>query len=76
MGGLTLFSLYAPTAFATLGVALVIFRAGQRHFGERAGLLGALMYLLSYVTDKQLTSARYDGLFALPVLIGALAAYK
>jgi 4-amino-4-deoxy-L-arabinose transferase-like glycosyltransferase len=75
-GGLTLFSLYAPTALATLGVALVMFRAGRRHFGERAGFLAALMYLLSYVTDKQLTSARYDGLFALPVLIGALAAYR
>jgi 4-amino-4-deoxy-L-arabinose transferase-like glycosyltransferase len=75
-GGLSLFALYLPSALATLGVALLVFRAGKDHFSERAGLLAALMYLLSYVTDRQLTTARYDGLFALPVMIGALAAYR
>ena len=75
-GGLSLFSLYLPSALATLGVAFVILRAGKKYFGARAGLLAALMYLLSYVTDEQLTTARYDGLFTLPVLIGGLAAYR
>ena len=75
-GGLSLFSLYLPSALATLGVAFVLLRAGKQYFGYRAGLLAALMYLLSYVTDEQLTTARYDGLFALPVTIGALAAYQ
>ena len=75
-GGLTLFSLYLPSALATLGIALLIFRTGRKHFGERAGLLAAFMYLCSYVADKQLTTARYDGLLTLPVTIGAIAAYQ
>ena len=75
-GRLSLFSLYLPSALATLGVVLVIFRAGKHYFSDRAGWLAALMYLLSYVADGQLTTARYDGLFALPVTIGALAAYQ
>jgi 4-amino-4-deoxy-L-arabinose transferase-like glycosyltransferase len=75
-GGLSLFSLYLPSALATLGVSLVILHAGREYFGERAGCLAALMYLLSFVTDGQLTTARYDGLFALPVLVGGLAAYQ
>jgi len=75
-GGLSFFSLYLPSALATLGVTLLIFRAGKEYFSERAGTLAALMYLLSYVSDKQLTMARYDGLFAFPVTLGALAAYR
>src|SRR5215213_10093576 len=70
-GGLSVFSLYLPSALATLGVTLLIFQAGRRYFNERAGLFAALAYLLSYVADKQLTTARYDGLFAFAVTLGA-----
>jgi 4-amino-4-deoxy-L-arabinose transferase-like glycosyltransferase len=75
-GKLNRFSLYWPSALATLGVALTIFFAGRKHFGWRPGFLAALAYLLSFIADKQVSVARYDGLFALPVLWGALAAYR
>jgi 4-amino-4-deoxy-L-arabinose transferase-like glycosyltransferase len=75
-GGLSRFSLYLPSALATLGVALLIFQAGCRFFTERAAFIAAFAYLFSYVTEKQLTTARYDGLFTLPVFLGALALYR
>jgi 4-amino-4-deoxy-L-arabinose transferase-like glycosyltransferase len=75
-GGLSRFSLYLPSALATLAVALLIFQAGCRYFTERAAFIAAFAYLLSYVTEKQLTTARYDGLFTLPVFLGALALYR
>jgi 4-amino-4-deoxy-L-arabinose transferase-like glycosyltransferase len=75
-GGLSRFSIYLPSALATLCVALLIFHAGRRYFTERAAFIAALVYLLSYVTEKQLTTARYDGLFTLPVFLGALALYR
>lgn len=75
-GRINRFSIYLPSALATLGVAWTILAAGRKHFGWMAGLLGALAYLLSPMGDKQIVTARYDGLLALPVLLGALAAYR
>ena len=75
-GRINRFSIYLPSALATLGVAWVILAAGRKHFGWMAGLLGALTYLLSPMCDKQIVTARYDGLLALPVMLGALAAFR
>ena len=75
-GQLSRFSVYFPTALATLAIALVIFTSGSKWMGWLAGFLAALTYLLSAVTDSQMTTTRYDGLFSLAVLLGGLAAHR
>src|SRR5262245_5564674 len=75
VGRVNLFTLYLPTALATMGISWLLFTAGRAHFGWRAGFLGALAYLLSDVATKQIATARWDGLFALTVMLGALAAF-
>jgi hypothetical protein len=72
----TRFALYLPSALATALVALLILKVGREKFGWVAGLLGALAYLLCYMGDKLMQTARYDGLFALPVALAAIAAYR
>src|SRR5262245_57044323 len=72
----TRFAIYLPSALATFFVALLILKVGRERFGWTDGLLGALAYLLSYMGDKLVQTTRYDGLFALPVALAALAAYR
>jgi hypothetical protein len=74
-GRVTPVTLYLPTALATVLISWLIFAAGHEHFGWRAGFLGALAYLLSDVATKQIATARWDGLFALTVMLGSLAAF-
>lgn len=76
LGEITRFAIYLPSALATVGVALVVLAAGKRHFGWQAGFLAALMYLLSSAGHRQMMTARYDGLLALPVTLAALAAFR
>ncbi len=75
VGRVNAFTLYLPTAVATLAIALLVFAAGRRYFDERTGLFGALTYLLSNVVSQQMATARWDGLFALTVTLIALAAF-
>jgi Dolichyl-phosphate-mannose-protein mannosyltransferase len=75
-GQLSRLAVYLPSALGTLGVAFVILGAGRKYFGWVAGFLGALAYLLSPAADNQVVTARYDGFFALPVALGALAAFR
>lgn len=75
-GRVTRFTLYLPTALATLALSGLVFSTGRRHFGLAAGFLGALAYLLSDVGAKQMGTARWDGLFALTVALTALAAFR
>ena len=70
------FTLYLPTAMATLATAWIVAVAGGRRFGGRSGLFGGLAFLLSQVAVVQMNSARWDGLFALTVTIAALAAFR
>ncbi len=72
----TRFALYLPSALATVLVALLLLKVGRDRFGWTAGLLGALAYVLSPMGDKMVQTTRYDGLFALPVALAALAAYR
>ncbi|HLK10670.1 MAG TPA: glycosyltransferase family 39 protein [Candidatus Binatia bacterium] len=69
------FTLYLPSALATAALAGVVLAAGRRRFGWWAGFLGGLAYLASEVAAKQVATARWDGLFALAVTLGALAAF-
>jgi 4-amino-4-deoxy-L-arabinose transferase-like glycosyltransferase len=73
---ISLFSMLLPGAIATLGVAAAISIFGRESFGKRAGLLGALAYLLSYAGATQIALARPDGVFAFTVTMGALAGFR
>src|SRR5262249_50534774 len=76
LGRVTTFTLYLPTAVATLLTAWIIAVAGGRAFGVRAGMFGGLAFLLSEFGAEQMGTARWDGLFALTVTIAALAAFR
>ncbi len=69
-------TLYLPTAVATVLIAGLIAIAGSRRFGGYAGPLGALAYLCSSVGATQMATARWDGLFALTVVVAALLAFN
>ena len=75
-GKLTEFAMHFPSALATLGASWLLLWYGWKRFGWLAGFLAALMYLLSPMADKQVFTARYDGLFALPVTWAAFAAFE
>jgi hypothetical protein len=75
-GRLNLATLYLPGAISTLALAWLILGTGRACFGLATGFLGALTYLLSVVSIKQVALARTDGLFALTVTIAALLAYR
>lgn len=70
------FTMYLPTAIATLALSWITFTYGRRYFGWRAGFLGGLAYLLSHAGAQQIATARWDGLFALTVVVAALAAFQ
>ncbi|HEY3189098.1 MAG TPA: glycosyltransferase family 39 protein [Solirubrobacteraceae bacterium] len=74
-GRVTAFTIYLPTAIATVVIAWLVALAGRR-LGARAGWLGALAYLLSHVATQQMATARWDGLFALTVAVTAMAAFR
>ncbi len=75
LGGPTDFSLMAPSALATVGIALLIYWAGRKYFDPRAGLLGALMFLLSSAGSKQMVLIRIDVLFSFTIAMTALCAF-
>jgi 4-amino-4-deoxy-L-arabinose transferase-like glycosyltransferase len=75
VGELNRFTIYLPSALATLVVGLLLFKVGRERFGWAAGLLAATAYLVSPMGNEIAQTARYDGLFALPVLLAALAAF-
>ncbi len=76
LGHFSRIPLYLPSAAATVTVAWLLWRTGATRFGWAAGFLGALGYLLSHASAKQMVMARYDALFALTVVLTALAAFR
>lgn len=76
VGEVNRLTLTLPAALATGAVALVLLTVGGQQFGGRAGLLAALVYLLSPVAAKQVALVRTDGLFALTVAVAALLAFR
>src|SRR5262249_32690139 len=70
------FTLYLPTALATIVTAWCVAGATARYVCRRAGLLAGLTYLLSDVAAHQMAMARWDGLFALTVTGAALLAFR
>src|SRR6185436_1038860 len=61
-GRVNRFSLYFPSALATLLVGLILLKVGGRYFGPLAGYMAALVYVISPVADMQMHMARYDAL--------------
>jgi 4-amino-4-deoxy-L-arabinose transferase-like glycosyltransferase len=76
LGRPTLATMYLPSALATAALAWIVLGVGTRRFGPRAGVLGALAYLLCDVGARQVATARWDGLFSLTVALAALAAWR
>ena len=76
VGRVSLLSLYLPTALATAVLAVLLYTWGTRHAGSYAGLYAAVTYLSSNVVAQQIATARWDGLFALTVVLVALAAFR
>lgn len=74
--GINHLSLSLPSFFSVIGLGLLVFHVGRRHFGVVAGGLAALaMVLASPMMDKQITLVRTDPLFALTVAAAAFAAF-
>lgn len=71
-GEVTRVSLYAPTALAMLGSALLAWRAAMGRFGPRAGFWAGLAFLCSLFATKHMALARTDALFCLTVTLAAL----
>ena len=75
-GGVNRFSMTLPAGLATLGAAWLVLGAGKKYFGWRAGLTGAVAYLVSAMVLKQIALVRVDGLFAFTVTATALLAFR
>lgn len=75
-GRLNLFTVYLPAALSTLALAWLIYGVGRVYFGGLTALLAGLVYLLSFVSAKQVTLARTDGLFSLMVTVATLLAFR
>ena len=72
----TWFGMVLPPALATVGTALLILVAGRKWLGSTAGLLAALVYLISPIGIKQVALARIDPVFTFTVLLTALLAFR
>ncbi|HPF98701.1 MAG TPA: glycosyltransferase family 39 protein [Kiritimatiellia bacterium] len=75
-GEVTRFALYFPSIASVYAIAALIWIAGRRRLGSPAAFLATLAWLLSPAAMGMMVSARYDGLFALTVLGGALLAFS
>lgn len=67
-------ALALPSFLSVLTIGLLLFAAARRRFGEAAGGLAAMAFLLSPATAKQIALVGADPVFALAVTMAALAA--
>lgn len=74
--GNNLFAVGLPSALATLALALWVTLSGSRLFGERAGALAGLSFLLCVMSTRLLVVVRSDPLFSLLVALAAGAAFR
>ena len=75
-GRISRVAIHLPAAAALCAAALVLLVAGRNRYGWRAGFLAAFAYVVSPAGYSQLSTARYDGLLALMVILSALAAFR
>jgi 4-amino-4-deoxy-L-arabinose transferase-like glycosyltransferase len=69
-------TLYLPGGLAAWATGLLVFFAGRRHFGERAGVFAALAGFLCTAGFKMFGLARTDAVFMLTVTATALLAWR
>lgn len=69
-------TLYLPCGLAVLFVAWLILGVGGRVMGVRAGLLGALFYIVSMPTISMAALARTDPVFAASVAVALVLAWR
>ena len=69
-------ALFLPSTLATLGTAAIIYAVGRRTDEPRAGLLGALMFVLCGAGAAQVALARPDPVFTLTVTAAAALALR
>lgn len=67
-------ALALPSFLSVLAISLLLFATGRQRFGEAAGGLAAMAFLLSPATAKQIALVSADPVFALAVTAAALAA--
>lgn len=70
------FTLYLPGGLASWATGLLVFLAGRRHFGERAGVFAALAGFLCTAGFKMFGLARTDAMFMFTVTASALLAWR
>ncbi|MBL8413558.1 MAG: glycosyltransferase family 39 protein [Propionivibrio sp.] len=74
--GLKRLSLALPSFLSLLALGLIVFEAGRRRFGEMAGGLAAIAFVLSPTMAKQVALVGSEPVFTLTVTIAALAAFS
>jgi len=75
-GRINLFAIYLPGAAAMAGTMALIFVAGKKHFGFRAGLFAAIAVVVSSAGSKWMGLARTDGVFTFTIAVTALLAWR
>lgn len=75
-GRISRVAIHLPAAVALCATALALLAGGRSRFGERAGFLAAMIYVVSPAGYSQLATARYDGLLAFMVVLSAFAAFR
>ncbi|MEO5802490.1 MAG: glycosyltransferase family 39 protein [Verrucomicrobiota bacterium] len=75
-GSLNPLTLYFPSVLSTLLLSCLVYVAGKKNFGPRAGFLAGLVLLLSFGIIKQMPACRHDGLFTLGISLAAIAAFN
>lgn len=70
------FTLYLPGGLAAWATGLLVFFAGRRHFGGRAGAFAALAGFLCTAGFKMFGLARTDAMFMFTVTATALLAWR
>ena len=73
--GINRITLTLPSFAAILCMALLAFEAGRRIFGLHAGVAAGVALLLNLSVAKHIALVRSDALFALAVMLAALAAW-
>jgi len=75
-GRISILTMYLPGALSAMGVALLVWSIGRRHFGDRAALWAAFASLLTTATVKEIGLARTDGVFTFTVTATAFIAFR
>jgi len=74
--GVNRLTLTLPSFIAVLGLALLVFETGRIKFGAGAGLAAGIAFLMNPSVAKHIALVRSDAMFALAVMLTALAGWR